>query len=66
MSDEQSDVEIITEEEVANMLRIKPSTVADFARRGDLPSIKLGKHRRYVKSDVAAYVNRRRTIPGCG
>lgn len=47
---------IWTQKEVADFLRLRPSTVADLARRGDLPSIKLGRHRRYLQSDVIAYV----------
>lgn len=47
---------IWTQREVADFLRLRPSTVADLARRGDLPSIRLGRHRRYLQSDVIAYV----------
>jgi excisionase family DNA binding protein len=47
---------IMTADEVAGLLRLRPSTVADLARRGDLPSVKLGRHRRYLRDDVMAYV----------
>lgn len=47
---------IWTQREVADFLRLRPSTVADLARRGELPSIKLGRHRRYLQTDVIAYV----------
>jgi excisionase family DNA binding protein len=30
------------------------STIEDYARRGLLPSIKLRRHRRFVRSDVEA------------
>jgi excisionase family DNA binding protein len=45
-------------EEVASLLRLRPSTVADSARTGDLPSVKLGRARRHVWADVRAYVQR--------
>lgn len=44
--------EILTSEQVAQLLAMRRSTVEDYARRGVLPSIKLGRHRRYVRSDV--------------
>ena len=31
---------------------MRKSTVEDYARRGLLPSLKLGRHRRFVRSDV--------------
>jgi hypothetical protein len=41
-----------------SLLRLRPSTVADLERTGDLPSVKLGRARRYVWADVRAYVQR--------
>jgi excisionase family DNA binding protein len=48
--------ELMTAEQVADLLLIRRSTVEDYARRGLLPSIKLGRHRRFVRSDVRAAV----------
>jgi excisionase family DNA binding protein len=45
--------ELLTADEVAELLYIPRSTVRDYARRGVLPSIKLGRHVRFVRSDVA-------------
>jgi excisionase family DNA binding protein len=45
--------EILTSEQVAQLLAMRRSTVEDYARRGVLPSIKLGRHRRYLRSDLA-------------
>jgi|GEM_PF-2977086 excisionase family DNA binding protein len=42
----------MTAEQVAALLLPPTSTVKDYARRGVLPSIKLGKHRRFVRSQV--------------
>ena len=53
--------EMMTSAEIAELLRMKRSTVEDYARRGLLPSIKLGRHRRFIRSDVeAALVELRR------
>jgi excisionase family DNA binding protein len=42
----------MTADQVARLLLMPTSTVRDYARRGVLPSIKLGKHRRFVRSHV--------------
>jgi excisionase family DNA binding protein len=44
----------MTAPQVASLLQLPASTVADYARRGVLPSIKLGRHRRFVRSEVEA------------
>lgn len=44
--------ELLTTDEVAELLHIPRSTVSEYARRDVLPSIKLGRHRRFVRSDV--------------
>jgi len=48
---------ILTENEVAELLRIRPSTVAAYARQGYIPSIQMNKHRRYVAEDIDAFVD---------
>jgi excisionase family DNA binding protein len=45
---------IMTADDVADLLKMPRSTVEDYARRGLLPSIKLGRHRRFVRGDVLA------------
>jgi excisionase family DNA binding protein len=44
--------ELRTTAEIAELLQMKRSTFEDYARRGLLPSIKLGRHRRFIQSDV--------------
>jgi excisionase family DNA binding protein len=44
--------ELLTSKKVAELLQMKRTTVEDYARRGLLPSLKLGRHRRFVRSDV--------------
>ncbi len=46
--------------QVAELLGLKCSTVEDYARRGELPSVRLGRHRRFLRADVEAYVLSRR------
>ena len=52
--------ELLTAEEVAALLHVPRSTVSNYARRGVLPSIKLGRHRRFVRSDVVYAIERLR------
>lgn len=52
--------ELLTADEVAELLHVRRSTVSDYARRGVLPSIKLGRHRRFVRSDVVHAIERLR------
>ena len=42
----------MTAREVAAVMQLKVSTIEDYARRGLLPSIKVGRHRRFVRSEV--------------
>lgn len=44
--------ELLTSDQLATLLGMRKSTVEDYARRGVLPSLKLGRHRRFVRSDV--------------
>jgi excisionase family DNA binding protein len=38
--------------EAAELLTLKESTVKDYARRGLLPSVKIGRHRRFIEEDL--------------
>lgn len=44
--------ELLTAERLAGLLQMRRSTIEDYARRGLLPSAKLGRHRRFIRSDV--------------
>jgi excisionase family DNA binding protein len=59
---EQSD--LLTAEEVASMLRVKPSTVYDAATRGVLPVVRLWKGRRrtlirFRQADIEEFIRQR-------
>jgi excisionase family DNA binding protein len=53
--------EVLTPQEVADLLHLRLSTVHELARRGELPSVFLGRHRRFVRSDLVAYVDELRS-----
>lgn len=55
--------ELLTAREVAELLAVRESTIQDYARRGLLPSIKLGRHRRFLRGDVDATIARLRSGP---
>jgi excisionase family DNA binding protein len=44
--------QLLTSAQVAELLQMKRSTIEDCVRRGLLPSLKLGRHRRFVRDDV--------------
>jgi excisionase family DNA binding protein len=44
--------DVMTAEEVAALLRIPRSTIEDRARRGILPSTKIGRRRIYVRQKI--------------
>lgn len=44
--------ELMTAQEVAALFRLRLSTVDGYARRGLLPSLKVGRHRRFLRSQV--------------
>lgn len=52
----ESTPEVLTAQEVADLLRVRPSTGLDLARRAVLPSFKVGKHRRLLRADIASWL----------
>lgn len=44
--------ELMTSRQVATLLQMRLSTVEAYARRGLLPSVKVGRHRRFIRSQV--------------
>ncbi len=48
--------DVMTAREVAGLLHAPVSTVEDWARRGILPSVKIGKRRLYVRQSIEAVV----------
>ena len=66
MSIDQSSTNVLTElgilkaDEVAELLKLRHSTVLDLSRRGILPAFKIGKHWRFRRSDLEEWMVRRR------
>jgi excisionase family DNA binding protein len=46
--------DVMTAREVARLLHAPVSTVEDWARRGILPSVKIGKRRLYIRQHIEA------------
>jgi excisionase family DNA binding protein len=46
--------DVMTAAEVATLLRVPRSTVEDWARRGIVPSRKVGRRRLYIRSRIEA------------
>jgi excisionase family DNA binding protein len=51
--------EILTVMEVARFLRVPKSTVYKLARVGELPSLKIGKHWRFLRRDIHEWMHGR-------
>jgi excisionase family DNA binding protein len=52
--------ELLDVREVARLLKVSVSTVERLTRRGELPSVKFGRSRRYFRADVMAYLEAHR------
>ena len=57
----QDDEELLTVEEVAKHLRVDEKTVRRWINKGELTAIDLGKGYRIYKSDLDAFIEKRRT-----
>ena len=66
MSIDQPSTNVLTElgilkaDEVAELLKLRHSTVLDLSRRGILPAFKIGKHWRYRRADLEQWMGGRR------
>ena len=50
---------LITVEQVAEVLALRPSTVRAYAERGSLPCVRMGGRLRFRPSDVAEWIEQR-------
>ena len=53
---------ILEPAEVAELLKLRHSTVLDLSRRGVLPAFKIGKHWRYRQADLEEWMIRQRDV----
>lgn len=56
--------DVMTAAEVAALLRVPRSTIEDWARRGIVPSKKVGRRRLYVRSRIEALLLDEEGEPG--
>jgi excisionase family DNA binding protein len=56
--------DVMTAAEVAALLRVPRSTIEDWARRGIIPSKKVGRRRLYVRSRIEALLLDEEGEPG--
>jgi excisionase family DNA binding protein len=50
------DQQLLTADEVADLLRLPVSTIYDLARTGRLPHLKIGRALRFSQRDLEAYL----------
>jgi excisionase family DNA binding protein len=51
------DVEVLTTEEAADLLRVSTKTILALARDGSLPGEKVGRAWRFLRADLLEYVS---------
>jgi excisionase family DNA binding protein len=56
--------QLLTARQVAQILQMRVSTIEGYARRGLLPSVKVGRHRRFIQSEVERAIAALRAGPG--
>jgi excisionase family DNA binding protein len=56
-----ADDRLLEASDVAEILGVPKSWVEEHARQGDLPSVQLGRYRRYTRADVDAFIERCRS-----
>jgi len=47
---------LLTPAQAAVFLTLRESTLRDYARRGVVPSVKLGRHVRFIEADLVAHL----------
>ncbi|HEX4035164.1 MAG TPA: helix-turn-helix domain-containing protein [Solirubrobacteraceae bacterium] len=48
---------LLTSAEAADFLTLEESTLRDCSRRGIVPSVKIGRHLRFVEADLVGYLD---------
>ena len=48
---------VLTPDEAAHALGLRRSTLDDYARRGLLPSLKVGRHRRFRRDELQRFLD---------
>lgn len=53
----EDDLRLITIRDLAELLQVKESWIYDKVQAGEIPSIKVGGHRRFRRSAIRAYLD---------
>ena len=51
---------LLTPAQASVFLTLRESTLRDYARRGVVPSVKLGRHVRFIEADLVAHLQAQR------
>jgi excisionase family DNA binding protein len=57
----QQDTQLLTVDEVASELRVKPETVRTWIRAGELEAVDLGREYRIYRADLNKFLQDRKT-----
>jgi excisionase family DNA binding protein len=60
-SDPGLDEPLLTVDQTARLLAVKPGWVYAAVREGSLPSVRVGKHLRFIKADIVRWILERRS-----
>lgn len=58
------DLDLLTTEEVAGLVKLHPQTVYRKARAGKIPSVMIDGSRRYRRADIARWIDEQRQANG--
>lgn len=57
---EQTEIKLYTPDEVCQLLKISPSTLARLNRKNAIPITRIGRLNRYKREDIQEYLNSNR------
>lgn len=64
MSDSRLDIQFYTPQEVADMLRLRVTTVYEYIRMGKLKAARFGNRYRISQEDVQGFIEHMKSFPG--
>ncbi len=61
---DNSSIELLTVEELAEYLKVTTKTIYRLLKKGDIPSTKVGHLHRFIKSDINEWLRKGGTTSG--
>ena len=49
-------LELLTADELSKILRVPKTTLYTLSQQGKIPALKIGKHWRYIKSEIKKWI----------